>query len=268
MEESTMNDSPISEVGRETISETHPLDAQMQQQVVEDNYNNNLVTEAQPKMWAGKYNSPEDLEKGYEHAQAKIHQKLGDFHGAPEDGYSILEHDGDEAAYNIDTENLAFQAFLKDAKADNMSQAGFDKYVDHMTNYIKEMQGKESQKNEQAAQDALNDQVNELGGWAAVEGMTNQIANGLANEGLSQPQVDALIGGITNATGLNALKQLVNDRAYSDVPNSAGTGGVITQEVLLDRMRKAETMHAAERFDYDAETKRMFEQAYPGHRDY
>ena len=259
------NETQSSESTQE-VQESSELTNQMKLQQAEDDVavGASEASESEAsKLIFGKYKTMEEAEKGHKAAERKMHEKQGDYTGTPEDGYSVLKHEGDEAQYNIDTESLAFQKLVADAKADNLSQKGLDKQIDNWTNYYKEMQGKIAKSAEAASKDAIDAEVKELGGWAAVEGMTDAISAGLLNEGLSQPQVNALVGGVTDAATVNALKQLVNERSYSGVPGSAGKPAVMDKDILMDRMRKAKTMHASERGEYDLETTRMFELAYP-----
>ena len=135
-----------------------------------------------------------------------------------------------------------------------------------MSDYIAEMAAKQSHKANALADEQIEGQVKELGGWPALEGLADQIGVGLQRIGLNENHIDALIGGEESSAvdRINALSHIIKETSYSDIPGSPGQPAIIDNNFLLDRMKKSETMPMLEKDEFDKETQRLYAQAYPG----
>ena len=250
--------------GQQLVHEMSEMEQNMRLQNAESNYEDaaNEEQKIQDDLIFGKFKNMEEAEKGYAAAQRKIHEKQGKYIGAPKDGYSILTAD-DGSDSSLDTNNIGFQSFLKHCKENNLSQDGFDEYTGFMNDYIAEMKANEMNESNAANNEFIEDHARELGGWAAAEGLADQIGVGLQTIGLPETQVDALIGAIDSAEGMKALKAIVQELSYSDVPGSPGQPAIVDRNYLLERLKISPTLPMLEKDEYDKETRRLYSLANP-----
>ena len=213
---------------------------------------------AEEPKFAGRFNSVQELEDGYRHAHKKISERLGNFHGKPDEGY---EYNSEFENSSIDLNDPMFDDLLEFAAGNNLSQDGFE----HLLGTIEGMDAKRNAEQSRTASfeadDHYNSEIELLGGEAEACGIFEGLANNLAHSGLSDEAIDRMLGSVDSVEDLAAIDHLCGNSSYSEMPGSTSNGH-ISKDFLMEQMKANELMHGLEKVADDARIADLFAAKY------